>query len=97
MSILQQLRLQQAGSKTSSESTRTQIELLLTRIGSLTDALRSAPSGEASDAATRLLLADLAMVAAQFRGRTGELGERLAHALERTRLALEGSDKAPIL
>lgn len=102
-SVLRELRVQQPDGKTASQATRSQIELLLTRIGSLTEALRSAPAGDASDSdvsdtATRLLLADLAMVAAQFRGHTSELGERLAHALEHARLALEGSDKAaPIL
>ena len=107
-SVLRDLRVPQPGGKTASQATRAQIDLLLTRIGSLTEALRPALSGtappgdasdsDASDTATRLLLADLAMVAAQFRGNTGELGERLSHAVERARLALEGrTDAAHIL
>jgi len=90
VSLLQQLRLQQPHSKSPSEATQAQLELFLNRIASLTGALRDAPPGDASAAAARLLLADLAMVAAQFRGRTSELGERLAQALERAELALQG-------
>ena len=96
--LLLQLRLPAPDSKTASDAARSQLDLLLARITALTESLRTAPLDGAFDSAARLLLADLAMVAAQCRGHTSELGERLAHALEHARLALEGSDKAaPIL
>ena len=87
--LLQQLRLQQPGAKSTSEATQAQIDLLLARIALLTDTLRDAEWSEPSRAAARLLLADLAMVSAQFRGNANSISERLAGTLETVRLILE--------
>ena len=92
--LLLQLRLPAPDSKTASDAARAQLDLLLARITALTESLRTAPLDGAFDSAARLLLADLAMVAGQFRGQATELGERLAHAVERARVALEGSSGA---
>jgi hypothetical protein len=90
--ILKQLQLQRADGKSPADVTHAQVELLLARIASLTDALRGAPqSGDASQITARLLLADVAMVAAQFRGTTTSLNEQLLRALERARLAIENA------
>lgn len=96
-SLLQQLRLSQADGKSPSEVTQAQVELLLARIASLTDVLRGAAESSGTfRVAARLLLADLAMVAAQFRGNTNARGERLTRALDEARLALEHSADKPV-
>lgn len=88
--ILQQIRLQQADNQSPSEITGSQIELLLTRVAALTNALRRAkPANGMSRAASRLLLADLAMVTAQLRANTNALDGRLTRALDDARAALE--------
>ena len=87
--LLQRLRLQQPGAKSPSEVTQAQTELLLTRMSSLTDTLRVAEWNDTSRAAARLLLADLAMVTAQFRGHATAIGEKLATTLEQVRADLE--------
>jgi hypothetical protein len=51
-------------------------------MAALTDALRDGGSNETCRLAERLLLTDLALVAAQFRGRTNALNESLTRALE---------------
>ena len=94
--LLQRLGLQQADGTSPTDVTQAQIELLLTRVAALTEQLRRGPSREDLQATTRLLLADLAMVASQFRGKTNVLGERLTHALESAHLALESSADASI-
>ena len=94
--VLQQLRLHQAWTQSPSEITQAQVELLLVRIAVLTEALRGAESNESSRSATRLLLADVAMVSAQFRGNTNALGERLTRMLEHTRLAIESVAAEPL-
>ena len=94
--VLRQLRLHQAGAQSPSEITQAQIELLLVRIGVITEALRGAEPNESSRSAMRLLLADVAMVSAQFRGNTSALGERLTRMLEHTRLALESVAAEPL-
>ena len=86
--LLQELRLQQPGAKSPSEVNRAQTDLLLTRIASLTDTLRGAEWNDTSRAAARLLLADLAMVTAQFRGHSTAIGERLASTLKNLTAAL---------
>ena len=94
--VLRQLRLHQAWTQSPSEITQAQVELLLVRIAVLTEALRGTESNESSRSATRLLLADVAMVSAQFRGNTNALGERLTRLLEHTRLALESVAAEPL-
>ena len=93
--VLQRLHLHQAGTQSPSEVTRAQVELLLARIASFTPALRAAESNESSRIAAHLLLADVAMIAAQFRGNTNALGERLTRALENVRLTLESTADKP--
>ena len=94
-SVLQQLRLQRPGASSPVEATQAQIELLLTRIASLTEALRGeAPNGSSPEMA-RLLLADLSMVAAQFRGNTTAVGDRLTRVLDDVRAALERTSESP--
>jgi hypothetical protein len=93
--LLQRLRLHQAGTQSPSEVTQAQVELLLARIASLTGALSGAESNESSRIAARLLLSDVAMVAAQLRGNTNALGERLTRVLENVRLTLESSADKP--
>lgn len=94
--LLQQLRLQQAEGQAPSEVTQAQVDLLLARIASLTEALRgSSDSSAAFRVTARLLLADVAMVTAQFRGNTNAIGERLTRAMENAQLALNRSASAP--
>lgn len=94
--LLQQLRLQQADGKLPSEVTQAQVDLLLARIASLTEALRGAAEQNATfRVGARLLLADVAMVAAQFRGNTNAFGERLTRALESAQQALDRPESAP--
>ena len=93
--VLRRLRLHEAGTLSPSEVTQAQVELLLARIASLTETLRGAASNEASRTAAHLLLADLAMVAAQVRGNTNALGERLTHVLANVRLTLESAADKP--
>ena len=96
--LLQQLTLQQAERKLSPEVTQDQIKLLLSRIVSLTGALRdAADTSETFRTMARLLLADLAMVTAQFRADTIALGERLNRALEDARLVLDNAANASML
>jgi hypothetical protein len=87
--LLQQLRLQDPGGKSPSEVHQAQIDLLLARIASLTDTLRTADWNDTSRTAARLLLADLAMVTAQLRGRATATSETLATTLEKVRADLE--------
>jgi hypothetical protein len=90
--LLERLRLQQAGPKFTSEVTRAQVDQALTRIASLTEALRSAEDSGTARLASRLLLSDLALVAAQFRAGVNEIGEPLTRALEDLRAGLEDTD-----
>ena len=91
--VLQRIRLHQAGTQPPSEVTQAQVELLLTRIASLTEILRGGGTDASARTAARLLLADAAMVTAQFRGSANEVGERLAGVLEHVALTLESTDK----
>lgn len=85
--LLERLSLQQAGAKSPSEVTQAQVDLLLARIASLTDVLRTAESNDTTRLASRMLLSDLALVAAQFRGRANEIAESLTRVLEDIRTA----------
>ena len=94
--VLQQLRLQHADRKSPSEVTQAEIDLLLARIASLSETLGgAAQSTETFRIAARLLLADVAMVTAHFRGSTNMLSERLTRALEDAQLALARAAEAP--
>jgi hypothetical protein len=100
--ILTRLRLQPADLATPTASAAGQMELLLARISALTDALRddatagadasgTARAGDDFQVAARLLLADLALVAAQLRGQTNALADSLNAALEGLQAALDDS------
>lgn len=87
--LLQQLRLQQPGAKSPAEVAQAQTDLLLARMASLTATLRAAEWNDTSRAAARLLLADLAMIAAQVRSNAAAIGDGLTTTLEHVRHALE--------
>ena len=94
--VLQQLPLQHADRKSPSEVTQAEIELLLARVASLSETLGGATqSTETFRTAARLLLADVAMVTAHFRGDSNTLSERLTRALEDAQLALERTVDPP--
>jgi len=70
-----------------------QLEALLARVASLTDALRTAPVTETAQIASRILLADLGLIAAQFRGRANTTAASLDRALDELRTTLDSIDK----
>jgi len=103
--ILTRLRLQPADLTSPAAAAEGQVELLLARVGALTDALRAEPDAlrspdaaararEEFQTAARLLLADLGFVASHLRGQTNALSDSLTGALRRLHDALEsvGSD-----
>ena len=92
--LLERLRVQPAGANTPADVTRAQLDVLLARIGSLTDALRGAEPNETTRLASRLLINDLAAVAAQFRGDANAMRASLASALDgvANALAQAGTD-----
>ena len=79
--LLERFRPERAGQKASPEIAEVQIQLLLTRVAALTDALRGAESNEATRLASRIVLNDLAAVAGQFRARANTMRPALAKAL----------------
>lgn len=94
--LLEQLQLQDGTGKSPPAVAQAQVDLLLARIAALTGWLRGADDTcEASRAAARLLLADVAMIVAQFRGETNALDARLDAAIDAARAALEHSADGP--
>ncbi len=87
--LLERVRLPSAGAKPTSDVTLEQVDALIARIASLTDALRGAADDETAQVASRILIGDLAMVAAQFRGRANELVAALTRAREDIRAELD--------
>ena len=79
--LLERFSSERAGGKTIEEVTETQVRLLLARIGAFTDMLRGAKPDEAARLVSRMLLSDLAAVAAHFRGRANTMRVPLAKAL----------------
>lgn len=79
--LLERLRLERAGSRPVEEMTEAQIQHLLARVAGLTDVLREAERNDAAQLASRLLLEDLAAVAAHFRGRANTMEQMLSKAL----------------
>jgi hypothetical protein len=90
--LLERLRLPQAGAGLTPEAARAQADLLLARIASLTEALRAGEANETTRLASRLLLSDLALVAAQFRGRANEVSRSLNRVLDEAQATLEKVD-----
>jgi len=79
--LLERFPLERAGTRPSLEITEFQVQLLLSRIAALTDALRDAESDETTRLAHHVLLSDLALVAGQFRGRANGLRASLVETL----------------
>jgi hypothetical protein len=90
--LLERLRLPSAGAKYTPEVIREQGDVLITRIAALTEALRGAAEDETSKLASRMLIGDLALVAAQFRGRANELVASLTRARDDIRGELDNTD-----
>jgi ribosomal protein S15P/S13E len=86
--LLERIRPERAGGKTIDETTQAQVQHLLARIAALTDALRTGESDHSTRLGSRLLLDDLAMVAALFRARSNDLGTSLTCALDNMRTVL---------
>jgi len=71
--LLERLTVERAGAQSSIQAGDAQIEMLCARVTLLTEALRDAEASDAARLAARMLLADLAQVTRQFRGRTNSL------------------------
>jgi hypothetical protein len=93
--LLEQLAVERGQAQTGAQASDVQIELLVARIKLLTEALRDAAAGDAARLAARLLVADLAQVTAQFRGRTNGIRAALESAVEEMRAALGTARAAP--
>jgi len=92
--LLERVRLPSAGAKPSSDVTREQHDVLIARIDSLTDALRGAAADETARLASRMLIGDLGLVAAQFRGRANDLVAALTRARDDLRVELDKIDQS---
>lgn len=92
--LLEQRHLPPAGAKPTADVTREQVDGLVARIASLTEALRGAEDDETAQLASRMLLEDLALVVAQFRGRANELVDSLAHARDGIGREADGADQS---
>jgi DNA anti-recombination protein RmuC len=90
--LLERLDVQRAGAKSPSEIADAQVERLLARVAALTGALRAASQNDTARLASRVLLDDLALVAAQFRGNANDMRASLSSALDDLRGALEQID-----
>ena len=91
--LLEQLTIERGQAQTAAQAGDAQVELLAARITLLTEALRGAAASDAARLAARLLVADLAQVTAQFRGRTNGIRAALESAVEEMRAAI-GADQA---
>jgi hypothetical protein len=91
--LLEGLALQRAP-KTPDEAAGAQVDFLIARMTLLTGVLRRAEANEATRLASRMLIADLAQVAAQFRGSTNAISGSLSTVLDDLRGALERLDAA---
>lgn len=86
--LLERFRAERAGARTAADMSDEQVQASLARIAALTDALGGTESNDASRIASRVLLSDLAFVAAQFRGRANTIRASLDKVLEDLRAAL---------
>ncbi len=80
--LLERFRAERAGARTAEDMIDEQVQVLLARIAALTDALGGTELNDASRIASRVLLSDLAFVAAQFRGRANTMRASLGKTLE---------------
>ena len=92
--LLEQLAVERGQAQTSAQAGDAQVEMLVARIKLLTEALRGAAAGDAARLASRLLVADLSQVTAQFRGRTNGIRASLESAVAEMRAALAASRAA---
>jgi len=92
--LLERLRLPPAGAKYTPEVTLDQADVLITRIAALTEVLRGAAADETAQLASRMLIGDLTLVAAQFRGRANELAAALTSARDDIRGELHDADQS---
>jgi hypothetical protein len=86
--LLEQLTVERGQAQTPAQAGDAQVELLIARITLLTEALRGAEASDTARLAARLLVADLAQVTAQFRGRTNGIRAALESAVEEMRAAI---------
>lgn len=86
--LLERFRAERAGSRTTADMTDEEGQVLLARMAALTDALGSAEPNDVARLASRVLLSDLAFVAARFRGRTNTMRASLDETLKDLRAAL---------
>jgi hypothetical protein len=92
VALLERFPLEDAIGKPRPEATDAHLQLLLARIGALTDAIRASGADDSARLAWRLMLNDLAACAAQFRARTNDLRPAVAQALEELRDAVGRCD-----
>ena len=90
--LLERLRLQSAGLRTTAEVAQVQQDLLLARIASLTEAIRGSEWNATTRLASRLLVDDLALVIAQFRGEANQMRASLSGALDGLTAAISAAD-----
>lgn len=93
--LLERFRIERGTASTAGEAADAQLQILMARIAELTAALREAPDNGTATLGARLLLADLAQVAGQFRGRATETGASLASALDQIAEALRAIGPPP--
>lgn len=91
--LLERLRLPPAGAKPTSDVTLEQVDVLIARIASLTEALSGAAEDETAQLASRMLIGDLALVTAQFRARANELVAALTRARDGIRSEIDGAEQ----
>jgi hypothetical protein len=92
--LLERLGVERSQAQMPAQAGEAQVEILVARITLLTEALRGAEASDTARLAARMLLADLAQVTAQLRGRTNGIRASLATAAEDMRAAL-GTERLP--
>ena len=92
--LLESVGVPRAGARIHSEVADAQTTRLLTRISVLTDASRAPSSNDTARLASRILLDDLGLVSAQFRGTANTMRASLSGALNDLRAVLADVDKA---
>jgi hypothetical protein len=76
------------------DAQKTQLDLALARIASLTESLRGSGWTDANRIAARILLSDLALVASQLRGSTRDVSDALVNAVHGLNASLERESDA---
>lgn len=92
--LLERLSVERGPAQSSAQAGDAQVEALAARIQLLTEALRDAEASDAARLAERMMLADVAQVTAQFRGRANGIRKSLETAVEEMRAAL-GTERSP--